>query len=92
MENANANVDEHSFSGREKEASADIGKTIALEYGGLSSEVAQAHIDMLNYQHDLEKAIYGEHNCLNLDFGEKESGARGRTRAYLVQVKGAAGR
>ena len=70
VENANANVDEHSFSGREKEASADIGKTIALEYGGLSSEVAQAHIDMLNYQHDLEKAIYGEHNCLNLDFGE----------------------
>lgn len=70
VENANANVDEHSFSGREKEASADIGKTIALEYGGLSGEVAQAHIDMLNYQHDLEKAIYGEHNCLNLDFGE----------------------
>lgn len=70
VENANANVDERSFSGREKEASADIGKTIALEYGGLSSEVAQAHINMLNYQHDLEKAIYGEHNCLNLDFGE----------------------
>ena len=29
VENANANVDEHSFSGREKEASADIGKSIA---------------------------------------------------------------
>ena len=70
VENANANVDERSFSGREKEASADIGKTIALEYGGLSREVANAHIEMLNYQHDLEKAIYGEHNCLNLDFGE----------------------
>ena len=70
VENANANVDERSFSGREKEASADIGKTIALEYGGLSSEVANAHKEMLNYQHDLEKAIYGEHNCLNLDFGE----------------------
>ena len=70
IENANANVDERSFSGREKEASADIGKAIALEYGGLSSDVAQAHNDMLNYQHDLEKAIYGEHNCLNLDFGE----------------------
>ena len=70
VENANANVDERSFSGREKEASADIGKTIALEYGGLSDEVAQAHKDMLVYQHDLEKAIYGVHNCLNLDFGE----------------------
>lgn len=70
VENANANVDEYSFSGREKEASSDIGKTIALEYGGLSEDVANAHKDMLNYQHDLEKAIYGEHNCLNLDFGE----------------------
>lgn len=70
IENANANVDERSFSGREKEASADVGKTIALEFGGLSKEVAQAHKEMLVYQHDLEKAISGEHNCLNLDFGE----------------------
>ena len=70
VENANANVDERSFSGREKEASADVSKTIALEYGGLSEEVAKAHKDMLVYQHDLEKAIYGVHNCLNLDFGE----------------------
>ena len=70
IENANANVDERSFSGREKESSADIGKTIALEYGGLSEEVAQAHKNMLVYQHDLEKTIYGVHNCLNLDFGE----------------------
>lgn len=70
VQNANANVDEKSFSGREKEASADVGKTIALDYGGLSKEVAQAHKDMLVYQHDLEKAIYGVHNCLNLDFGE----------------------
>lgn len=70
VENANANVDERSFSGREKEASADIGKTIALEYGGLSDDVAVAHKEMLVYQHDLEKAILGEHNCLNLDFGE----------------------
>lgn len=70
VQNANANVDEKSFSGREKEASADIGKTVALDYGGLSNEIAQAHKDMLVYQHDLEKAIYGVHNCLNLDFGE----------------------
>ena len=70
IENSNANVDEASFSGREKEASSDIGKLIALEYGGLSSDIAQAHKDMLIYQHDLEKAVYGIHNCLNLDFGE----------------------
>ncbi len=67
---SNANVDEKSFSGREKEASADIGKMIALDYGGLSEEVANAHKDMLIYQHDLEKAVYGIHNCLNLNFQE----------------------
>lgn len=70
VENANANVDENSFSGREKEASADLSKTISLEYDGISKEVAQAHKDMLVYQHDFEKHIYGIHNCLNLDFGE----------------------
>lgn len=67
---SNANVDEKSFSGREKEASTDIGKIIALDFDGLSKEVAQAHKEMLIYQHDLEKAIYGIHNCLNLNFQE----------------------
>lgn len=67
---SNANVDELSFSGREKEASADIGKSIALDFDGLSKEVADAHKQMLIYQHDLEKAIYGVHNCLNLNFQE----------------------
>lgn len=67
---SNANVDESSFSGREKEASADLGKTIALEFGGLSEDVANAHKEMLVYQHDLEKTIYGVHNCLNLNFQE----------------------
>lgn len=67
---SNANVDEKSFSGREKEASSDIGKMLALEFGGLSDEVAKAHKEMLVYQHDLEKAVYGIHNCLNLNFQE----------------------
>ena len=67
VENANANVDEKSFSGREKEASADIQKIIALDYV-LSPEVAQAHKDMLLYQHDMEKTNIGEHNCLFVDF------------------------
>lgn len=67
---SNANVDEKSFSGREKEASSDIGKMMALEYGGLSKEVSDAHKSMLVYQHDLEKAIYGEHNCLQVNFQE----------------------
>ncbi|MBO7210827.1 MAG: anaerobic ribonucleoside-triphosphate reductase [Methanobrevibacter sp.] len=67
VENANANVDEKSFSGREKEASSDIQKIIALDYT-LSPEVANAHRSMLLYQHDMEKTNIGEHNCLFVDF------------------------
>ena len=67
VENSNANVDEKSFSGREKEASADVQKVIALDYT-LSPEVSQAHKSMLLYQHDLEKTNIGEHNCLFVDF------------------------
>ena len=69
VENANANVDEKSFSGREKEASSDVQKVIALDYV-LSPEVANAHKDMLLYQHDLEKTNIGEHNCLFVDFNK----------------------
>ena len=69
VENSNANVDEKSFSGREKEASADIQKIIALDYT-LSPDVAQAHKDMLLYQHDNEKTNIGEHNCLFVDFNK----------------------
>lgn len=67
IENANANVDEYSFSGREKEASADIQKIIALDYT-LSPEVSRAHRNMLLYQHDMEKTNIGQHNCLFVDF------------------------
>ncbi len=70
VDNSNANVDERSFSGREKEASADVGKSMAIDYGGLSKKVANAHKEMLVYQHDLEKAVYGESNCLFLNFQE----------------------
>ena len=69
VENANANVDEKSFSGREKEASSDIQKIIALDYT-LSPEVANAHRGMLLYQHDMEKTNIGEHNCLFVDFNK----------------------
>ena len=67
VQNSNANVDERSFSGREKEASADIQKIYALE-DVLSEEVSSAHRNMWLYQHDLEKAPIGQHNCLNIDF------------------------
>ena len=69
VENSNANVDEKSFSGREKEASADVQKIIALDYT-LSPEISNAHRDMLLYQHDLEKTNIGMHNCLFADFNE----------------------
>ena len=69
VENSNANVDEKSFSGREKEASADVQKIIALDYT-LSPAVGHAHKDMLLYQHDLEKTNIGEHNCLFIDFNK----------------------
>ena len=48
VENSNANVDEKSFSGREKEASADVQKVIALDYT-LSHEVSAAHREMWLY-------------------------------------------
>ena len=67
VENANANVDEKSFSGREKEASADVQKIIALDYT-LSPVVSAAHKEMALYQHDLEKTNIGQHNCLFVDF------------------------
>lgn len=68
VENANANVDERSFSGKEKETSSDIQKMIAFDFGGLSNKTAGAHKAMLLYQHDAEKSLIGEHNCLFLDF------------------------
>lgn len=70
IENSNANVNEHSFSGREKESGAILSKHMALELGGLSKDVAEAHKNMLIYQHDLDKAVYGFHNCLNVNFQE----------------------
>ena len=69
VENSNANVDEKSFSGREKEASADVQKVIALDYT-LSPEIGNAHKNMLLYQHDLEKTNIGQHNCLFADLGK----------------------
>lgn len=69
VENSNANVDEKSFSGREKEASADVQKVIALDYI-LSPEISMAHKNMLLYQHDLEKTNVGMHNCLQVDFNK----------------------
>lgn len=66
-EKSNANVDEDTFSGREKESSGIVLKQIALTRD-LDPIVAQAHNDMIVYQHDLDSASSGKHNCLNIDF------------------------
>lgn len=66
-QNSNANVDENSFSGREKEASGDLLKIVALDFD-LPKDVSEAHQNMLIYQHDNDKTSLGEHNCLNIDF------------------------
>ena len=67
IQNSNANVDERSFSGREKEASSDIQKEIALDYI-MRAGISNAHKDGYIYHHDLDKYNLGMHNCLFLDF------------------------
>lgn len=67
VENANANVDEHTFGGRRNEAASIIQKEIALE-SNMPKDVANAHKNGLIYQHDLDFYNVGGHNCLFLDF------------------------
>lgn len=67
VENANANVDEHTFGGRRNEAASIIQKEMALE-SNMPEDVARAHKDGLIYQHDLDFYNVGSSNCLFLDF------------------------
>lgn len=67
IENANANVDEGSFSGKNSKITSHFLKEYALTHL-ISPEVAQAHRDGLLYIHDLDNYASGMHNCLNIDF------------------------
>lgn len=67
IENANANIDEHTYGGRKNEAAGILQKVIALDYN-MDPHVAQAHRDGLIYQHDLDHYNVGAHNCLMIDF------------------------
>lgn len=67
IENANANVDEHTFGGRKNEAAGILQKSIALEYN-MDPDVAHAHKTGLIYHHDLDHYNVGAHNCLFIDF------------------------
>jgi len=65
VQNANANVDEHSFGGRKFESAGVIHKKIGLEM--MRPETALAHKENRVYQHDLDSYDIGMHNCLFLD-------------------------
>ena len=67
IENANANVDEGSFSGKNSKITSHFLKEYALTHL-IDKEVAQAHRDGLLYIHDLDNYASGMHNCLNIDF------------------------
>lgn len=67
VENANANVDEHTYGGRKNEAASILQKIIALDYN-MDSLIAKAHREGLIYQHDLDHYNVGAHNCLFIDF------------------------
>lgn len=65
VQNQNANVDEHSFSGRIGEASNLLNKQYALDY--LLSETTKAnHLANRIYVHDLDHYAVGDHNCLSI--------------------------
>lgn len=67
IENSNANVNEHAFDGRKKEASDILQKYLALNMN-MTDDVSQAHNDGYIYQHDMSEYNIGEHNCLFVDF------------------------
>ena len=69
VQNQNANVDEHSFGGREGEAASLMTKQYALEY--IVSKMARDnHLGNMIYLHDLDKYTVGSHNCLSIPFDD----------------------
>lgn len=66
VQNANANVDEYGFGGRKYESAGELHKEMALE-DYLSERVSKAHLENEAYQHDLDSASVGMHNCLFAD-------------------------
>ena len=65
VQNQNANLDENTFSGREKEAFGAIIKEYALN--NLVSEITRNnHLNNEIYIHDLDAYASGMHNCLSI--------------------------
>lgn len=67
IENANANVDEGSFSGKNAKITSYFLKEYALN-NLIDKEVAKAHREGKLYTHDLDSYCCGQHNCLFIDF------------------------
>ena len=67
IENANANVDEGSFSGKNAKVQGYFLKQWALN-NIIDKEVSKAHEEGLLYIHDLDNYASGLHNCLFIDF------------------------
>lgn len=66
VQNANANVDERSFSGKKFESANILHRHIALN-AMVRPEVSRAHQESRIYLHDLCDYDIGEHNCLFID-------------------------
>lgn len=69
VENQNANLDEHSFSGRMGEAQRLLTKEYALKYV-MSEKSRSNHLANRIYVHDLDSYASGEHNCLSMPLDE----------------------
>lgn len=65
VQNQNANLDENTFSGREKEAFGAILKDYALN-NLVSKKTRDNHINNKIYIHDLDAYASGMHNCLTI--------------------------
>lgn len=66
-EQANANLDENSFTGRMYEANEALWKETALDEF-MPKEIADLHKKAILYLHDLSRFAIGQHNCLTVDF------------------------
>ena len=69
VENANANMDEHSFSGRMGEARNAVTKDYALNHM-MSKLARENHVNNEIYTHDLDSYAVGMHNCLSVPFDD----------------------
>lgn len=69
VQNQNANVDEHSFGGRQGEAQSLINKRYALDYL-ISKKTKENHLNNEVYIHDLDAWAVGSHNCLSIPFDD----------------------